>query len=200
MPEGNYRVAEIPEHLIANIRFVSRYGVWYGNEADAGAQQYFNMCRHYHRHTGTFLIFTRDTGHHSSGWMKNPEFERCLHLSLSFRPKATVYDEGLLTSGNWVNLLRNSDLGEPEPFAIARAKPWIDALFHPDANLAWHEPSFSDMGKARDVHHFRLFCDAGWNAIKPRGEVYSTELTKRGWKSWSEVQGEDALANWVSAE
>src|SRR5690606_31231568 len=30
------------------------------------------------------LIYTRDVGHHSNGWWKNPDYERCRHLSISF--------------------------------------------------------------------------------------------------------------------
>jgi hypothetical protein len=35
----------------------------------------------------------------------------------------------------------------------------------------------------------RLFCDAGWQPIKPRGEVYSRHLTEKGWRTFSEIHG-----------
>jgi hypothetical protein len=41
----------------------------------------------YHTPSGTKLIFSRDVGHHSSGWFKNPDFERCFSfVTLFLRP------------------------------------------------------------------------------------------------------------------
>jgi hypothetical protein len=40
------------------------------------------------------------------------------------------------------------------------------------------------------VRHWRVFCDIIWQAIMPRGEVYSRELTERGWQSWSDLHVE----------
>lgn len=47
-------------------------------------QPYFEYAKRVHEPTGTMLLFTRDIGHHTSGWWKNPDYERCYHLSLSF--------------------------------------------------------------------------------------------------------------------
>ena len=41
--------------------------------------------------------------------------------------------------------------------------------------------------KRAEVYHYRLFCDEGWQPIMPRGEVYSTQFTELGWKSFSEL-------------
>lgn len=39
----------------------------------------------------------------------------------------------------------------------------------------------------KGVYHYRLFCDEAWKPIMPRGEVYSTQFTERGWKSFSDL-------------
>lgn len=30
------------------------------------------------------VIMTRDIGYHTSGWWKNPDYERCFHVSISY--------------------------------------------------------------------------------------------------------------------
>lgn len=105
------------------------------------------------------IVFTKESGYHSSGWWKNPDYERCWHLSISFpggREKKTI-------------------------------DTILDNLFGSGKNLIWVEPPYSDVGKSKDVWHYRLFCDDNWQPIKPRGEVYNTEFTERGWKSFSEL-------------
>lgn len=64
---------------------------------------------------------------------------------------------------------------------------WARLFFGEDLKKAWFEPPHSVEGKRCDVLHVRLFCDNNWQPIKPRGEVYSTELTEVGWKSFSEL-------------
>lgn len=108
------------------------------------------------------ILFTRDVGYHSSGWWKNHDYERCWHLSISFR------------GGNEKKALRQI----------------IENLFLPYERLLWVEPPYSNEGKKMDVWHYRLFCDENWQPLKPRGEVYNTNFTERGWKSFSELQYE----------
>lgn len=103
------------------------------------------------------VVFTKDTGYHTSGWWKNPDYERCWHLSISFVEKKPL-------------------------------KKIIENLFGPFENLIWVEPPYSKEGKSRDIYHYRLFCDEHWQPIKPRGEVYNTDFTERGWKSFSALQ------------
>jgi len=129
-----------------------------------------NECVAAHMPSGTLLIFTRDSGHHSSGWFKNPDYERCWHLSLSFR---------------------DVESGEYLPFREKAAMEWIDLFFGDDKRKLWVEPPAYPEGKQAGVWHYRLFCDEGWQPIKPRGEVYSRELTEAGFKSWSEIHAED---------
>lgn len=114
------------------------------------------------------LIFTRDVGHHSSGWWKNPDYERCYHLSVSFCVTPT---------------------DEPLPFRKPFAEKLARAFFGDDARLCWVEKSYSPEGKICDVHHYRLFCDPSWSPILPRGEVYSKEDTPPNWLSFSELHG-----------
>lgn len=73
------------------------------------------------------------------------------------------------------------------PFRHREAIAWVEKVLYPDANLSWHEGPYSKIGRTLDVHHFRVFCDAGWQATHPRGEVYSRELTEAGWKSFSDL-------------
>lgn len=121
--------------------------------------QYLFNCRWWWEKYECTLIFTRDVGHHTSGWWKNPDYERCWHLSISF------------PGGKNKNKLNKI----------------IDGLFGSNKNMIWIEPPYSEQGKSAEVWHYRLFCDENWNPIIPRGEVYNTEFTERGWKSFSEV-------------
>src|SRR5688572_22289291 len=71
---------------------------WLKAKADLGtydgiltpaSQLYANSCTATHLVSGAILLFTRDEGMHESGWWKNPDYERCYHLSLSFRDPKT---------------------------------------------------------------------------------------------------------------
>lgn len=132
----------------------SQKGLWDGGEPT----DYFFDCMWYTEKYQCSIIFTRDIGHHESGWWKNPDYERCYHLSISF-------------------------LGERN---IKNLNKLLDGLFGANKKLIWEEPPYSKEGKAKEIWHYRLFCDANWKAILPRGEVYNTDLTEIGWKSFSE--------------
>lgn len=149
------------------------YGVWNGrgirNSADyydQMQQTYFERCTGMHEPTGTILIFTRDEGMHSSGWWKNPDYERCFHLSLSFRDPAN---------------------GNPRPRDIQLSKEWVEAFFSENRRLIWAESPYSEDGKAAEVWHYRVFCDEHWQPLLPRKEVYTREFTELGWKSFSDL-------------
>jgi hypothetical protein len=127
------------------------------------------------------IIFTRDIGHHSSGWWKNPDYERCFHLSISF-------------------LVNPTD--EPLPFRPKIGERIAKAFYGEDVRKVWCERPYSEEGKIRDVHHYRLFCDPLWTPILPRGEVYRKDETPAGWLSFSELHGvalEDIEAPWLKA-
>ena len=128
-------------------------------------------CSAAHISSGTVLIFTRESGYHSSGWWRNPDYERCWHLSLSFR---------------------DAESSEYLPFSQNLAQEWIDLFFGDDKRLLWIEPPAYPEGKKAGVWHYRLFCDEGWQPIKPRGEVYSRDLTEAGYKTWSELHPPEA--------
>ena len=130
---------------------------------------YLRSCKGTDKGTGAILVFTRDSGMHSSGWWKNPEYERCFHLSISFRHMVT-----------WEYKPKDADL----------TLKYLKAFFGADYRKTWSEGPKGDGGKAADCWHYRLFCDENWEAIMPAGEVYSKELTESGWKSFSEVQEE----------
>jgi hypothetical protein len=152
--------------VAVKLQACARHGEFNGAMNSWGAT-YLEHCKAFHAPTGTVIIFTRDSGHHTSGWFKNPDFERSLHLSLSFR----------------------------EPFGISvqreydaqLADEWVELFFGDARRLAWQETPKTQAGKYLDVMHWRVFADEHWQPIHPRGEVYSTELTENGWRSWSEL-------------
>lgn len=128
---------------------------------------YIDNCKAAYEPDGVIMIFTRDTGHHTSGWWKNPDYERCLHLSLSFRDPKT---------------------GQPVERDKKLSSLWVEEFFGATKNLIWVEPPFSPEGKRADVWHYRVFYAPGWVAsILPRKEVYSKDWTPAGWLSYSDV-------------
>jgi hypothetical protein len=154
--------ASVAQKLLATVHFKE----FDGTMTPANAA-YMESQKALHEPTGSLLIFTRDTGHHTSGWFKNPEFERCLHLSISFREPFNVYEQA--------------------EFNRRLAGEWCELFFGDSARLAWIESPKSAIGRKLEVLHYRVFCDEYWQPINPRGEVYSTELTEKGWKSWGEL-------------
>jgi hypothetical protein len=58
-------------------------------------------------------------------------------------------------------------------------------MFGDDARLTWIEAPATPEGRALGVWHYRLFCDAGWQPLKPRGEVYTRRMPA-DWLSFSE--------------
>jgi hypothetical protein len=67
-------------------------------------------------------------------------------------------------------------------------------LFYGDKRrLAWCEGPQSSAGKSAEVRHWRVFCYGNWIPFSPRGEVYGTEMTEKGWKSYSELHPDDPL-------
>ncbi len=151
------------DSLAAELRTRAVRGVWIGR----GSSAYFESCRVIEAILGVQALCTRDVGHHTSGWWKNPDYERCWHLSLTF------FDQE--TGGA---MPRNRTLTDRILRALyGRRRRWL-----------WCEPPYSLEGKRKDVWHYRLFCDAAWRPIKPRGEVYGRELTEAGWLSWSDLQ------------
>jgi hypothetical protein len=159
------------EKVVARLKLAAETGFYSGLIETPGAAKYIDRCKGFDRRTGVLLIFTRDTGHHSSGWWKNPDYERCYHLSVSFRDPETL---------------------EPAPFDAKTGGQWAKRFFGANVRWLWIEPPYSEQGRALDVYHYRLFCDPGWQPIKPRGEVYSREFTEAGWKSFSDIHGDRA--------
>lgn len=118
------------------------------------------------------MLFTRDEGMHACGWWKNPDYERCEHLSLAF----------------WRGGMR-------APHDHHHARLWCLAFFGAErSRYLWIEPPFSAHGREADVYHYRLFLAPDWRLpVLPRGEVYTREFTERGWKSWSDLHGSERL-------
>jgi len=138
------------------------------------------------------LMFTRDTGHHTSGWMKNPQYERCWHLSISrpAGPTPKVERPAGLVSISGAPLTALASAGHPLPLPVDLERAIVRAFYGDNEKHVWRESAKSTEGRARGVWHYRVFADRHWQPITPRGEVYSTELTELGWKSWSELGAE----------
>lgn len=142
------------------IRAVASHGIWDGSEVGTH-MPYFQSCIWLLERYPCSIVFTKEEGYHSSGWWKNPDYERCWHLSIAFP--------------GGVDKKALSDI--------------LLYLFGRDnKKLLWVEPPYSEQGKQKAVWHYRLFCDEHWQPIKPRSEVYSTQFTERGWKSFSELK------------
>ena len=144
-------------------------------------QDYCDLCKAAYRLDGTILIFTRDTGHHTSGWWKNPDYERCLHLSLSYRDPKT---------------------GEKRCKDQELSALWVEAFFGPTKSLIWAEPPYTPEGKQADCWHYRVFYAENWAApILPRGEVYSKANTPAHWLSYSDVLAleKEQVDTWLNA-
>lgn len=156
----------------------------YDGRQDSRNMRIIGQCRHLYSidpEVSARLIYTRDVGHHSSGWWKNPQYERCLHLSISFCINPT---------------------DAPLPFDRREAEKIARAFFEDDARKCWVELPYTPEGKHADVHHYRLFCNEAWQPILPRGEVYSRDDTPADWKSFSEIHGFSPLpedAPWLKA-
>lgn len=129
---------------------------------------YFIMANQTHQATGTLLLFTRDIGYHSCGWFKNPDYERCYHLSISF----------------W-----DVETEEPRPYEHKLAELWCNIFYGHWTRYIWTESNQRPIPST--PHHYRVMCDPNWQPIIPRGEVYSKEFTEQGWKSWTEQQAEE---------
>lgn len=151
-------------HLARQMLRHAESNIWGGQSINT---PYFRGARREHFKSGTVLILTRESGYHSSGWWKNPDYERCYHLSLSFFDPETG--------------------DQTRPFDRPLALLWLITFFGDNRRLLWEEPSTGEINRI-DVHHYRLFCNPAWEPIKPRGEVYTRQFTERGWLSFSDAQ------------
>lgn len=59
----------------------AKNGIFGGTSA---TMDYLDKCRWFLERYDCIIIFTRDEGAHTCGWWKNPDYERCYHLSISF--------------------------------------------------------------------------------------------------------------------
>lgn len=152
----------MPDDFAADmVRKQALSGFWDGRTQT----QYFNNCVWYWPKYHLSINLSRDINHHLGGWWKNPQYERCWHLSIA---------------------VQTPDYGIPENHDKTTLHI-LKLIFGKQMKLVWSEPPFSEAGKKMNVWHYRVFCDEHWQAFKPKGEVYSTELTERGFLSHSEL-------------
>ena len=140
----------------------ARRGVNKGEDSDL---PYIQLCTWYLEKWGAIISFTRDEGHHACGWWKNPEYERCWHLSISFI----------------------SINGKPKPKNDKATLEIMKFIYGKNISYVWAESPYSKVGKKLEVWHYRVFVNPAWEPIIPKGEVYSTEFTEKGWRSFSEL-------------
>lgn len=152
-------------------------GLFFGREDEAAAT-YMRRCHLKDVATGALLLFTRDAGMHSSGWFKNPDYDRCLHLSLSPLAGSSLVDPA------------GRPLATPD-LDRATTERWVRAFYGDCMGSVWAESPKSGHGRRLGVWHWRVFCDARWQPIVPRGEVYSMEFTELGWRSASQIFEEE---------
>lgn len=162
------------------LRDRARRGLCTGLANSRRESLYMQRCRAIDDESASQVIFTRDTGHHSSGWLKNPDFERCWHLSIS--PLPADWQRGLILTDDWAWVVRT----------------WCEVFFGDDKRYTWIESAKSAVGVRAGVVHYRLFCDPAWKPIMPRGEVYDRTHTPTDWRSWSELHGSDDPALYPS--
>ena len=136
---------------------------------------YLRFCTQDDLDIGARMIFTRDTGHHTSGWMKNPDYERCLHLSIS-------------PLGGRI-IIPGASIPDLDREVVAML---VKGFFpNDDQKCVWYESPKSAEGRVAQVQHWRVFCDETWKPFVQRGEVYSTQFTELGWRTASQVFEED---------
>lgn len=140
----------------------SKTGIWDGQSITP----YWNSCQWFLECSSVGMLLTRDHYHHLSGWWKNPDYERCYHLSLSF------YDAN-----------KQSKPKDPK-----LTEEILDLTFGKHKKKIWTEPPYSEIAKKMSIWHYRLFCNEKWYPIMPRKEVYTKEFTDPAWMSYSELQ------------
>lgn len=159
-----------PFSVVAELRRRARLDVARGLFPED--KRYLDRCTAWVPGWGIVLVLTRDTNHHISGWWKNPDYERCWHLSISQRDPITA------------NIA---------PRSTGEHDRWVCEFFREDARSLWSEAPYSPVGKKFDVWHYRLFVQPDWETvIVPRGEVYSKEFTELGWLSYSDLRDKQA--------
>lgn len=161
----------ITEHMIALSRAMAAHArTGYYDGIDDFPAGYFNKAIRVDLTTQTNLILTRDTGMHTSGFLKNPDYDKCWHLSLSF-----------FEPGNRKELL---------PYDMTKAEAWVKVFFGNLERYIWHEGPTGRLNLPIEAHHYRVMVNEFWHPIIPRLEVYSTDFTAKGWKTFSAVQAE----------
>jgi len=145
--------------------------------SQADTERAVQYCRRLDTKTGASLLFTKDFGHHTSGWWKNPDYDCCYHLSMApIDALPEILTRGLSSS-------------EVPSLTRRRREQWVKAFFGDSMSLVWVEPPVSSNGRRHEVFHYRVFIDEGGGTpLLPRGEVYTREFTAAGWKSWSDAQ------------
>lgn len=104
-----------------------------------------------------------DHGHHASGWFRNSDYDRCLHLSLScpdleWRGSVAISADrpGRPVGGGFL------------PIPTQEIRLWAGLCFGQDQRWLWREGG----QYIREVVHLRLFLDQQNQPVMPVGEVY----------------------------
>ena len=71
---------ESTEGIVSRLFNAANKGVFEGKYITP----YLESCRWYIERIDAQVVMTRDIGYHTSGWWKNPDYERCYHLSIDY--------------------------------------------------------------------------------------------------------------------
>lgn len=150
---------------------------WPGNEPILDARHVLDTSAITEPGRPTRVLLSLDVGYHASGWWKNEEYERCLHVSVSHprpdRPKLWTPKHELGDAGGV-----GMDLETPTDDEV---RSWGDAIFGLANRWTWLEPAASvfDPYRRPNVVHLRLFLTLELEPTKPVGEPYG--LTSAPW-------------------
>jgi hypothetical protein len=173
----------LPSTAVLEMYRRARHGYYTGTESREN-RRLLNHCTGVvtTQEVSAIMILTRDVGHNSNGMFANPDYERCWHLSLSFRNPLT---------------------GEPVSYHKNAAREWVKSFFTPEQRrVLWVESPKTERGRQHDVWHHRVFSDELWHPILPRKEVYTKEFTELDWKTFSEIYNAPppVMAGWGESE
>ena len=108
----NIRRNEPTEGIVSRLFNAANKGSFDGNYITP----YLESCRWYIERIDAQVVMTRDMGYHTSGWWKNPDYERCYHLSIDY----------------------------PGGMNLKKTEWLLCALFGSNRKLMWCEPPYSE--------------------------------------------------------
>ena len=133
--------------------------------SDPMGNPYFHSATRPHIPTGSLLLFTRDYGYYASREISSALYDRCYHLSISFK-----------------DFSKKPPL--PADFNPALASAWVQAFFEDWQSLVWtNDNNAQRNARIDEVHHYRVFCDHSWQPLDLSSDV--PEFAGK-WERWQQ--------------